>query len=68
MSTLGTPNATFLQGTYGKNQLFTEIVFYEIRGRLLSFFGSLGGRVSGFLRLENNLKIRSIFGVQTDLE
>ena len=67
ISTLGSTKSRFSQGRYCKHPLFTEIVFYGFRGRLLPFFGSVGDRFSDFLGLENRLENRRVFGDVTDL-
>ena len=51
-----------------RKSVFPETVFYEFRNRFLSFLEGLGNSFSGFLCLENKLKIRRIFNEKTNLE
>ena len=51
-----------------QNQLSMEIVFNEFRDRFLLFVKSIGNRFSGFLGLENRLKMKGFFVMQADPE
>ena len=65
---LGTSKSRFSQERYCKKYLVMEIVFNELWGRILSFFKSIGDRLSGFLGLGNRVENKRIFGAVTDPE
>ena len=65
---LGFLSPGFRIGSIAKKQLFTEIVFYELRGRILLLFGSVGSSFSDFCCPGDKLENGWVFGGVTDPE